>query len=107
MPTATYNAQNANSIYAAYDRDAKSIHALTHAFRGFVRGVTAASAADPARLVDDQRAFTTARQEAIQARMGDLYYDLLDVDAARARKLPEIPLIVAEIEARRDNRKAR
>ncbi len=101
MLTATYNAQNANSICAAYDRDAKSIYGLAHAFRGFCEGVTAASTADPAALVDEQREYTAARQEDIQGRMEGLYYDLLDVDPARAHKLPEIPHTVVQLEARR------
>lgn len=103
MTTATYNAQNANSIEAAYERDAESIYALSHSFRGFCRGVTAASAVDPYILIDDQREHTVMRQEAIQAHMSDLYFDLLDIDPARAHKLPEIPFTVAEIEARRAN----
>jgi hypothetical protein len=68
---ATYNAQNANSIEAAYIRDAKSIYALTHAFRGFCEGVTAC-AANPAGLIEDQREYTTDRQEEIQARMSGM-----------------------------------
>lgn len=107
METATYNAQNANSIEAAYIRDQKSIYALTHAYRGFEQGARASRTPFAAVVIADRRGDTVARQEEIQARMGDLYYDLLDVDPARAHKLPEIPMTVAELDARRADERAR
>jgi hypothetical protein len=100
MEVATYSPSNANSICAAYERAAKSIFALGHTYRGFCDGVTAC-VPNPDPLIAEQREFTATRQAEIQDRMGELYYSLLDVDPARAHKLPEIPRTIVQLEARR------
>jgi hypothetical protein len=101
MQTATYNVGSARSIEQAYERDLRSIHALNHGLAGFINGVRATGADNADELIGRERRFIVDRQITIQNRLDDYFYDLSDIDADRARRLPPKPLNAAQIAAQR------